>query len=269
MTYDARERSIQDGAPVELYEFARGENVQRYTSADREIQLVELYAPATLKRSQIEASAERARNSLRISCARDFPIAELFRVTPPGDVVGVTVKRVHRGETDVAVIWMGRVLNCEWSGAVASLNCEPVSASLRRTGLRRKYSRQCQHVLYSAGAGACNVSKLDHQVIAEVVSVDGKTIEVDALGTDPYPGGFVEWTMPSGAVERRFIASVSGLEMVLSQPFYGMAAGDSVTILPGCDHTRATCDNVYSNSDNYGGFPFVPRKNPFDGTPVF
>jgi hypothetical protein len=49
----------------------------------------------------------------------------------------------------------------------------------------------------------------------------------------------------------------------------GLAIGDEVTVSPGCAHTQAVCNDVYSNGENYGGFPFMPRKNPFDGTPVY
>lgn len=270
MVFDTRERSVQDGAPVEVFDFAWGATVARYTSADAQVTVDgNAYAPASLQRSQIETSAERARNAITITCARDFPIAELFRVAPPTEVIQVTVRRVHRGDADPAVIWMGRALNCEWSGSEAQINCEPVLSSLRRVGLRRKFQRQCPHVLYSQGLGACGVSKATHATATTVTSVAGLVLNVAALATKPWAGGFVEWAAPSGTIERRFIVSFSGLGLRLSQAFIGIGAGASVTVYPGCDHTMATCQTVYSNLPNYGGFPFVPLKNPFDGTPIF
>lgn len=270
MTYEAREASTQEGAPVELYEFTRGTIVQRFTSADSDFTLLaNTYTSATLQRGQIESSAERARNSLSITCARDFPIAELFRVTPPTEVIMLTLKRVHRGDTDAAVIWMGRVLNCEWSGSVARLNCEPVISSLRRVGLRRKYQRQCPHVLYMQGPGQCGVNRATHSTVTTVAAVSGLVLSVDSLASKPYAGGFVEWETPGGEIERRFISSFAGTDLTLSQAFQGIAVGQEVTVSPGCDHTMATCQTVYANLPNYGGFPFIPIKNPFDGTPVY
>lgn len=270
MTYDTRERSVQDGAPVELYEFAVGPVVSRYTSADANITVLsQAYTSATLQRTQIETSGERARNTIRITTARDFPIAELFRVTPPTEIIAVTLKRVHRGDADPAVIWMGRVLNCEWSGSVATLNCEPVSTSMRRPGLRRKYGRQCAHVLYSQGAGQCGVNRATHSTQTTVSSISGLQLQVASLASKPYPGGFVEWAPAGGSIERRFITGAAGTTLTLSQAFQGIAVGATVTVSPGCDHTTATCASVYNNLANYGGFPFVPRKNPFDGTPIF
>lgn len=270
MTFDAVERSTQSAAPVELYEFTRGAVVARYTSADADYTLSgDVYASATLQRSQIETTGERARNAITVQCARNFPIADLFRVTPPTEVIMLTIRRIHRGDADVAVIWIGRVMNCSWDGALATLNCEPVSSSMRRIGLRRKYQRQCPHVLYEQGEGLCNVVRASHSTTTTVAGITGTVLTVAALGSKPWGGGWVEWVQPSGAVERRFITGFTGLDLKLTQAFQGIAIGNSVTVSPGCDHTQSTCISVYANGPNYGGFPFIPIKNPFDGTPVY
>jgi uncharacterized phage protein (TIGR02218 family) len=269
VTYDASEKSLQSGAPVELYEFGRGSQVSRYTSADAEITFGgDLYASDTLQRGRIETSAERARNTLQITCRPTFPIAELFRVAPPSDVLSVVIRRIHRGEADPAVIWTGRVLNCEWSGPEAVLNCEPVTSSMKRPGLRRLYQRQCPHALYSALPG-CGVDRATHSTVTTVASTSGLVLNVAALGSKPWAGGFVEWEVEPGVIERRFIQSFSGLALTLSQAFQGIPNGATVTVSPGCDHSSATCDAVYSNLPQFGGFLFIPTKNPFDGTPVY
>lgn len=272
MTYDARERSVELGEPIEIYTFGHGSIISRFTSdAVQQVVSGDTYAPAALRRSQIEQSAERARNAITITCARDFPIADLFRVAPPSEVIAVTVRRKHRTDADVAVIWMGRVVNCEWRDSEATLNCEPVSSSLRRMGLRRKYQRQCPHVLYMTGPGQCNVNRATYSTDTTVVSQVGTTLTVAALaGGVSYPGGFVEWVTPAGAIERRFISESLGAGVLkLSQAFQGITAGQAVTVSPGCDHTTAMCAGTFSNLDNYGGFPFIPLKNPFGGSPVY
>lgn len=270
MTYDSREISLQDGAPVELYEFTRGTLTYRYTSADADyVLLPNTYAAEPLQRGKIEASAERARNALTIDCRREFAIADMFRVAPPTDVIGVIVRRQHRGDSDVAVIWTGRVLNCEFTGAQARLNCEPVTSSLRRPGLRRLYQRGCPHVLYGQGGGQCNLNRASVSTVTTVAAISGLVLSVAAIGAYPFAGGFVEWEVEPGVIERRFIVSFTGLDLTLSQAFQGLEVGDTVTVSPGCDHSVATCDGTYSNIANYGGFPFIPIKNPFDGTPVY
>lgn len=269
MTYDASELSFQSGAPVELYEFRRAARVWRFTSSDADVTVDgATYTAAPLQRTAIEQTPERARNGIRISCARDFPIADLFRVTSPTDVISVTIIRYHRAEPlNSITLWMGRVLNAEWRGLSADLSCEPVSASLTRTGLRRLYQKQCPHVLYGA---ACGVSKVAQGIATTVTAASGVTLTVAALtGGKPYAGGFVEWLLDDGMIERRFITGVASLALTLSQPFQGITVGQAVTVYPGCNHTTGTCSSVYGNLANFGGFPYIPTKNPFDGSPVY
>jgi hypothetical protein len=37
-----------------------------------------------------------------------------------------------------------------------------------------------------------------------------------------------------------------------------VAIGDTFQLLPGCDHTLATCQNIFNNLDHHGGFEFIP-----------
>jgi hypothetical protein len=39
----------------------------------------------------------------------------------------------------------------------------------------------------------------------------------------------------------------------------------NITLYPGCSHDRATCNSKFNNLLNYGGFDFIPVKNPMDG----
>lgn len=279
MTYDASERSFQSGAPVELYEFVRRnvdlstpcspstvDNViYRYTSADTDITFnTHTWTSKPIQRSAIESTPEQARSSIQIRAQRDLEVADLFRVYSPTDVIAVTVYRYHRDDNNSAVIWMGRVLNCEWRGAEATLNCEPVSTSLRRPGLRRLYQKSCPHVLYSS---ACGVPRAGSDTT--VTDITGLNVTVAALAAGPYAGGFIEHENGAGIFDKQFISDASGLVLTLVQPIQGLQVGDAVTVYRGCDHTMATCKDVFSNLPNYGGFPFIPSKNPFDGTPVY
>jgi hypothetical protein len=36
----------------------------------------------------------------------------------------------------------------------------------------------------------------------------------------------------------------------------------------GCDHLLATCRDRFSNVANFGGFPWIPQKNPFSGDAI-
>ena len=60
----------------------------------------------------------------------------------------------------------------------------------------------------------------------------------------------------------------SGGAVTLSAPIPGLKAGDAFEAYPGCDHTLSTCADKFGNQLNYGGFPYIPVKNPFAGDAI-
>ena len=57
----------------------------------------------------------------------------------------------------------------------------------------------------------------------------------------------------------RTVRVLSGGTAYLFVPWvYPVMLGDGFQLLPGCDHTVATCQNVLQNLARYGGFPYVP-----------
>jgi uncharacterized phage protein (TIGR02218 family) len=269
MTYADREVSTDAASPFELYEFRRGSNAWRYTSASQDVVYNAFnYTAVLLKRGSIEQTNEIGRAGLRITLARDVEVVGEFIATPPSELTLLTVYRQHRGDPETAVVWMGRVLNAEWRGSEVELNCEPVYTSLQRTGLRRLYQRNCPHVLYD---GLCQASPIVHRVQGAVGSIAGTVVSVPAAaGFAPghFAGGFATWSA-SGITEKRMIVAHSADSITLAAPPPGLSVGATVVLYPGCDHTLSTCENKFGNSANFGGFPFIPTKNPFGGSPIY
>jgi len=266
MPFNTNEIGAQTGRPVELYEFRRGPDYYRYTSADDNYQLSSnTYEAVTMTRNAIEATAEIARNPLKITCSRSLDLLQLFLYGPPSEIVTLTVYRVHRVDNDPVVIWSGRILNISWSGSQADIHCEPVFSSIKRPGLRRLYQKQCPHVLYSA---SCGVNSSTARITRTVTAVASTTITIDNLsgfGVNYFAGGFVEWEFSTGKFERRAIQSSTGATVVIASPILSLVSGASVRLYPGCNHTLASCNGKFNNADNYGGFPWIPLKNPFGG----
>lgn len=261
----------------------------RYTSAEVDITHGGYTWTSTpIARTKVEATVDQARNNLQLSVARTNAVAELYRINAPEEVVLINVSRYHRDSpSQTAIIWIGRVLNCSFQGARAILTCEPVSTSLKRPGLRRLYQAGCPHVLYEGTdcTAGCKVNKLEHCIDTLVTAVDGVRVVVSELLHRPYAGGYMEWLNDDGVAEKRFIktgppfdssslpgsgsSSDPALTLILSRAFTALMPGSLVKVFPGCDHTMQMCDDVYHNIENFGGFPYIPRKNPFDGTPIF
>lgn len=270
MTYDVKERSAWDGRPVEVYEFSRGHLRWRYTSAQQNVTVnYATYEAVAIARGGIELTNELNRSALKITVARDHPVAEMWRVAPPSEPVSLVISQYHLGDEDLAVQWMGRVINVEWSGSVATIALEPTYTGVRRQGLRRKYQRGCPHVLYGA---ACRLSAQIYRLSTTCSGIDGNVIassDVAALGGGYFSGGYVEWEVQSGIYERRYIALHAGAELTLCGAPFGLEVGQSIGAFPGCDHALATCDAKFGNAANYGGMPYIPVKNPFSGNPIY
>lgn len=271
MTHDAREVSAQGGEPIELYEFSIGVITYRYTSAQgNQVHDLQDFTAVPIERGEFEESSELAKNDITLTVAQDFFIAEQFNVAPPSQVILLSIYQKHAGETERVLAWSGRVLNCEWQGSSrALLTCESIYTSLRRPGLRRQYQRQCPHQLYGPRCGLANTS---FAVAMTLTAVTGVTLQAPDLllyATDHFAGGYLEFEESPGVIVRRAIRSNSADQMVVTHPIPGLESGTAVTMFFGCDHTVTTCVSKFNNLVNYGGFLYIPQKNPFGSNTVY
>ena len=270
MSYDAIETSEQGRRPVELYTFFREFQAYRYTSADRDIKIGgATYFARSISRGEIQVGEEVGRNSLSVRCQRDLEVADLYRTVPPSIPVTFMLQQYHEGDSEIAVIWTGRVVQVEWSGAQAEIRLESVYTTLRRVGLRRMFQKQCPHVLYGQ---SCRVNREAFRLDAQADAISGSTISVAPAAVRPdgyYSGGMVEYVIEGGLNERRFIYEHAGASLTLNAAPLGLELGATLKIYPGCDHTISTCKDKFANQVNYGGMPYFATKNPFGGQPIF
>ena len=271
MAFDSYEESAQSGAPVEFYIFRKGLDRLNFTSHDAAVTVDTVtYATAPISRSEIEETGEVAKSELTITVPHNFDAAGWFSPYPPSEVVTVEVWRYHRGDVDVDVkmFWIGRIMSVRWQGERAELVCESLVTSLKRPGLRRLYQRACPHILYGL---ACGVASVTFKHGCTLFAASGTTLQsadFDALADGYLAGGFIEW-INGGNVERRAVRSHVGSTVVISHPIVGIESTSNVLAYAGCDHSIATCAAKFSNVANYGGFPNIPRKNPFGNNSVF
>lgn len=271
MTYDAIETSVRDAQPVELYTFTRGPEVFRFTTAQETHTFSGLtYTAFPIQRSKIEATQDVSRNPINFTADNTLPFVQQYIAAPPTDIIDVTIQRFH--VTDVAqeavVFWLGRVVNVKFRDDEVQIRCEPIFTSLKRPALRRLYQSNCPHLLYGP---VCTVNRLSFLTNATITMVSGITLTAVAFGSQAdgyWTGGLIEWTN-NGLINKRFVTAHTGQVVTINLPFAGIQPTDSVQIFPGCDHTLTTCVTKFSNELNYGGFPYIPVKNPFAGTPVF
>lgn len=271
MTYDSREKSVYGGEPIEIYKFDReGISIWRYTSADRDLVVGgQVYLAAPIKRNDIEGSQDVERTALKITMPADADFPEQFISSPPTDRISVEVRRYHYLDSELAFLWVGRVVNVEHREFEAIVLCESSVSSLKRPTLRRVYQTSCPHLLYG---NECDLVKSTWAVPATLQSgTSGVTLKSSTFAgyADNYfSGGFVEIVV-SSLINRAFITGHIGDTITTGLPLQGAAVGLPITVYPGCDHSLNTCATKFSNNVNYGGFPYIPTKNPMGGTPIF
>lgn len=280
MTYAAQETAVQTSQPIYLYQFVR--DTQEWTYTNRATSFTwnsKVWQPSAIMHSNIVASVEMAKHTLSLTFTRTHEFAHPFLTYSPDAITFITIFRGHTTDFDAEFItyWKGRVLNAKVSGNTITLECEPVYTSLRRIGLRARYQRTCRHALYGRGCTLNQANFADAGLL--LTAVVGTTLTVPGADVKPdgwYFGGMIE--TQNGVL--RFIIGHIGATITISQPIenfvsvgYGESYGTNyggvaLTLYPGCDRTTETCTTKFNNFINYGGFPWLPTRNPFDGNSI-
>lgn len=260
--------ACHQGEITELYRFVRGAAQWRYAAASREVVAdvdgagPRTYLPAAITRGPLGLGPEAGRRTLELRCPPDLDVVRPFRGAPQPQPMGVSVHRRRERGGDWVLLWTGRVLQVVFEEGVARIRCEPASVSLRRTGLRRLYTRRCPQVLYGPECGVVPVAEA--YVVREV---DGRVIGLEGASAPEgrFAGGYLEradGTRHMIEKSEPAFSPVVSTRVTLAYPA-PLALGEAVSLYAGCDRTLQTCRDRFANTDNFGGFPWIPRKNPF------
>lgn len=271
MAFNEIEVSNYQGVPAQLYEFRLGTSVWRYAAGDDEVVVAgDVYEPIAIGHDGYSASGDPSADDLTINISALAAVNDLFDGTPPSDTIELFIRSYHHGDVEAPVVWAGSVRSSSRvSSAEARFTCNSLLATLNRNGLRLSWQRGCPHALYDR---QCRVNPEHYATAILVESMDGGSISAASISLLPdgyLDGGFLSFAGTHGTTERRGIERQSGTRVELLGPSDGIAVGEWVIAYPGCNRTTEACLNKFNNLDNYGGFPHIPNKSPFDGDPVF
>lgn len=262
--------------PRELFKFTRGTVNWYYASGDEDVTFeAKVYEAEAISRGDIATTQDVNKAGLKIEVAKSNAFIQQYIAASPSDVITLTVYRIHGDEAGSIVSFIGRVVNIDFQESKAVISVQSNQSSLKRPGLRRVFQTTCPHVLYG---DMCRVNRTLFKTDAVLSGLSGLTLTSSAFVVsvnatyDPtwFVGGYIDYLV-DGATDRRFITAhdnVAGT-ITVNLPLVGVAIGDTVSAYAGCDHAPETCVGKFSNIENYGGFPFIPEKNPMDGTPIF
>lgn len=254
--------TVQQGRPIELYKFIQGDQEWLFTDATLPVTyMTQVYMPAPIKRSSIKQSEDAFKQAMTIEMSRDNVLAREylgFAAEAP------TTLTIFQGQYDdlnpgpFMTYWKGRIISGTAAKSTIKLKGESVFTSIQRAGLRARYERTCRHVLYGTGC------KAKQQDFANGATVTGLARGIVVTLDQAYPDGyFTAGIIRQDSGAQRFIESHTGDQLTLVRPFNELHVGDPVEVFAGCDHMLTTCRDRFNNLDNYGGFTWIPTKNPF------
>lgn len=165
------------------------------------------------------------------------------------------------------IIESGILSAFSFKGQAISARVTPEPFYVDRAVPRFFYERLCNHALYGPG---CNLNKTAFDFASEILAINPAQRELVIQGR------------PLGAAAGHFTAGYffhdeSGNNFsVAGSTFDGVAdmklklhtwnpefvVGQTLTLYAGCDHTTNTCLTKFGNQANFGGFAFVPNRNP-------
>lgn len=266
--YTDYEDALELGTPIELYEFTQGTSKWNYVSgANGFTRFGQTYTPFPVERDRIKQTSDIFKDALKLTFPRSNEFAVQYIGFAPEEVTTLTVLRGHYGDPDeqFIVYWKGRVIGAKASGNTIDIECESIFTSIKRPGLRARFELGCRHTLYLSG---CNVNRKAYKRDGAILSIgNGVNITVNGAGSRAdgyYTGGLL--LAPSGA--SRFITGHASDVVTISRPLTELVSSLVVSIYPGCDHLKNTCLNKFNNLDNFGGFPYIPTRNPFNGSSI-
>jgi uncharacterized phage protein (TIGR02218 family) len=264
-TFDEYEDSIDLGAPSEFFLFETQTEKWAYTSDDTTVQVLgSTFRPIPIRRGNIVTtnSEDAATLEVELPTLSDMVSAFAFSLAPPENLK-LTVYRMHEGDSDsVQVYFQGTVASIKISGNMAKLSIpstltQAVSANIPSA----HYQTQCNHSLFDTRCQLLRDAFLYADVVFSVSNDEiALTTPLGGVDNDFFAGGEV---IGRTSGERRLITSSTSDRLGIAYPFRLLAPGDSIDFYPGCDHSVATCKAKFNNVVNFGGFPFIPSKNPF------
>ena len=245
--------------PVELFEFS-GTHTGFYTSGQQPIVYNFInFEPIYIRMSGLKWTDDITEQAVEVHVKADHPIAKDFVASVPALTCYLVVRRYIKQANEFRIVWQGVIISPEitedW---ICILRCEPMLRMINRMGLRPMYQLACRHPLYSA---KCGLNRANFRTRTTVTAINGTAITVGNTPSRTCVNGEI-YRERDGAA--RMIYSQASNVLTLSAGIPGLTVGDTVDVYPGCNHAISNCQG-FGNLNNFGGFPYIPSKNPFTG----
>lgn len=265
MTFPPLETSVESGQPVELFKFTLGTETFAFTGSEDEITLDAVtYKPLAISRDKIISSIEDRQSRLTVTVPATNEFVRKYIGIVPGQRATLELLRFHRTDVDEQSVLLFKgliqMVSFTKNAKEAKILVLPLTIAQRETP-RFTYQNLCNHMLYDS---RCTIAESAFEFNFGVTVVSGNTITVPGAEI-PTPSDFFEAGFVAFDDDFRLVKAQSGDELTLSLPFVNSPLGSGVRVQAGCKHRLVIdCQDKFANVVNFGGFPFVPTKNPFE-----
>lgn len=285
MSYTSKEQSAEDGSPVELYRFSNQEQVFTYTSGPSDVVYnSETYTPISIGRSELLRKDADSSRSMEIEVVASNAVVQRYVATVPATVDEFQLFKFHTtdgGSPEVVKLFKGKITNVEFKGSKATVHARNSGSSLLSKVPQQTTRNACNFILYGGKCGV-DAGQFFMSVTVTALSADGLTVTVDGstntilntglqlsaqLTSDStfFDGGKIS----RGSFEPRMVrvatnpgGNISAITVLF--PFQELTVGTAMNLFAGCRLSYPICGTRFDNKIRYGGFPFVPNKNPHD-----
>lgn len=248
-------------ASAKVWTFTSGNEVVTYGGKK--------YIPTSISRTEAEVKNEIAKSNIDVTVSLENEAGMQWLRDNGEKIVTLTIFERAKSGT-VSVVWKGRLASILPGMSSIVLKMESIFTSLRRPGLRARYTRHCRHPLYGRG---CYVDPEDFAFPASAGAANSRTLTIAAAATKP-DGYFVGGMLRAPDSTLSFIVGHVGSAITIQRMSFSLASAIEdgfpfdVTLYPGCAHNRDECNGKFNNLLNYGGFDFIPTKNPMGGSSI-
>ena len=164
------------------------------------------------------------------------------------------------GDTSLGTvtIFLGEITDVEPTRTNVVLKCKDLTNLLNIQMPLRQFQPNCS---WTFGDSNCTINR---SALAMTYSVTaGSTAQIincnATTGAGFYNQGVIKFTSGLNAGLSKTVKSwVPGQATLVSNMAAIPSIGDTFTLTPGCDKTKTTCQNTYSNLIHFGGEPDVP-----------
>jgi hypothetical protein len=240
----------------------------------------QIFTPSQFAHGEIQTSATWEKRSVELYVPTTEPRLRRYFVTAAAVKISAFILRINTGKlldetpinytTDTAIVASGILGQLSFSGQIIAATITPEAFLSDQSVPRFSFQRTCNHVLGDAKTCKVNLASSTYTKTTTILELDRATKLVTVnLGTgissDFFRGGKMIY-QPTGETLSVLwsdkLGTGSKVRLALRTWNPALTVGEGVTVTAGCRRTTDDCHIKFNNSANFGGFPFVPNRNP-------